>query len=59
MTQDEIAELLKLSKRYVRDKLVKSPDFPRPAVFLSQKNRRWDAQDVSKWIESSKARIAR
>ena len=41
LTLDEISTMVKLSRTYVRDKLVKRADFPRPCVSLSQKLRRW------------------
>lgn len=50
LTIDDIAAMVKLSRVYVRDRLVKQPDFPRPALVLSQKNKRWSAEDVNYWI---------
>ena len=51
MTIDDISTALNLSHAYTRDRLVKRPDFPRPAVALSQKCRRWKREDVLGWIE--------
>ncbi len=59
LTVDDIAELLKLSRDYVRDRLVKSAEFPRPAIVLSQKNRRWEKSDVESWVSKSKQSLAR
>lgn len=59
MDLSDIANLLKLSKHYVRDKLVKRPDFPRPALSLSQKCRRWKINDIQNWITHSSEQIAR
>jgi predicted DNA-binding transcriptional regulator AlpA len=56
---DDIASMMKLSPAYVRDKLVKRSDFPRPALFISQKLRRWSVDDVASWIDSQKQKIAR
>ena len=50
LTIDNIAALLGLERRYVRDKIVKRPDFPMPAVALSQKVRLWKQSDVEAWI---------
>jgi predicted DNA-binding transcriptional regulator AlpA len=59
ITLDEIASSLKLNKVYVRDKVVKRPDFPRPAIFLSQKTRRWMLEDVQAWIGNQRDKMAR
>lgn len=50
LTIDDLAAMLSLDRRYVRDKLVKRPDFPLPAVSLSQKVRLWKLEDVTAWI---------
>lgn len=54
-----IADLLKISHRQARDRLVKSTTFPRPALALSQKIKRWSRQDVESWIERNRAMQAR
>ena len=59
ITLDDIASSLKLNKVYVRDKVVKRADFPRPAISLSQKTRRWLAEDVQAWIANQRDKIAR
>jgi predicted DNA-binding transcriptional regulator AlpA len=46
----EIASLLKLRREYVRDRLVKNPGFPEPAMTLSQRVRRWRREDVERWL---------
>lgn len=51
LTLDDITELVQLSRQYVRDRLVKRPDFPRPTFALSQKCKRWKREDVVGWIE--------
>jgi predicted DNA-binding transcriptional regulator AlpA len=51
LTVDEISQMVKLSRNYTRDKLVKRGDFPRPSLSLSQKTRRWDYNAVVQWIE--------
>jgi predicted DNA-binding transcriptional regulator AlpA len=55
----EIATRLKLRREYVRDKLVKTGDFPRPAMSLSQRIRRWRAEDVTAWLEQQERGAAR
>jgi predicted DNA-binding transcriptional regulator AlpA len=45
----EIAEILKVRREYVRDRVVKLPDFPAPAITLSQRVRRWRREDVVAW----------
>ena len=59
MTIDDIGAMLQLSREYVRDKLVKKADFPRPFLALSQKNRRWDKVAVESWLTKSNANICR
>ncbi len=54
-----IAEMLGLSVRHVRERLVNEPHFPRPTVQLSVKTRRWDAKDVAAWIEKQRKKCAR
>ena len=54
----EIAQRLKLRREYVREKLVKTGDFPRPARSLSQRIRRWRAEDVSAWLEQQERAAA-
>lgn len=51
LTLDDITAMVKLSRDYVRDRLVKRPDFPRPTFALSQKSKRWKREDVVGWIE--------
>ena len=59
MTIDEITAMMQMRREYVRDRLVKRPDFPRPALSISQKSRRWNARDVQDWIAKQSAQIAR
>lgn len=55
----QIAEILKVRHEYVRDKLVKSGNFPPPALSLSQRMRRWKASDVAAWIDQQHAEQCR
>ena len=59
LTLDDITALLQMRREYVRDTLTKRPDFPRPAIAISQKLRRWSALDVSAWVEKQSAKMAR
>lgn len=59
LTIDEIAAMFKLSRNYVRDKLVKRPAFPRPSISLSQKARRWDRNAVESWAARCHADLSR
>lgn len=47
----EIAEELEMPRRYVTNRLVKRPDFPKPVISLTQKTRRWSRQEVIQWIK--------
>lgn len=52
LTTQDIAQLLGMQHRYIRDRLVKRPDFPRPALNLSQMSRRWDRRSVQQWVDT-------
>ena len=55
----EIATMLGLSREHVTDYLIKQPGFPKPAVNMSQKLRRWDRDDVMSYVRKPrKARRA-
>ena len=56
---DDLALRVGQSRQYARDKLVKRTDFPRPALALSQKVRKWSVKDVDAWLERQKLRLAR
>lgn len=47
-----IAAILGYSVRHVRDQIAKRPDFPRPAVNLSQRHRLWNEVDVLRWRDT-------
>lgn len=59
LTLDDIAAMLSAKRPLVRDRIVKRPDFPRPAVSLSQKTRRWSKVDVENWLAKQMQRNAR
>lgn len=56
ITLDDIAKMYRTSRRWARDVLVKRPDFPRPALSMSQKTRRWRLSDVQHWITTKATR---
>ena len=45
----DIADDLGLARDYVTSKLTKRPDFPKPALRLSQKTVRWLRDDYESW----------
>lgn len=51
LTIDDMGAQLGMTRDYVRDKIVKRPDFPRPALALSQKHRRWSRADFDRWVK--------
>ena len=55
----DISNLLGLSVRHVREKVVTAPHFPRPAVQISIKTRRWDMADVQRWLDAQRKKCAR
>lgn len=59
LTLDDITEIVHMKRETVRDKLVKRSDFPRPALSLSQKTRRWRLDDVQDWLSKKRAESAR
>lgn len=59
LTLDDIAAIIKEPREYVRTTLVRRPDFPRPALVLSQKIRKWAQQDVDNWLEAQRRKWQR
>lgn len=55
----EISATLNVSHAYVRDRVVKRPDFPRPALSLSQKCRRWSSEAFEDWLRKQTKKQAR
>ncbi len=53
-----IASMIGVSREHVTDRVSKRHDFPKPAIALSQKTRRWRRPDVQRWIDSLAARAA-
>lgn len=59
LTIDDIATRVGQSREYVRDKLVKRGDFPRPCLVLSQRIRKWASADLDSWLEKQRKKLAR
>lgn len=51
-TIEDIASALKLEYRYVRERLTKRKDFPRPYQFGTIK--RWNQEEVESWLQKRK-----
>jgi predicted DNA-binding transcriptional regulator AlpA len=51
LTLADMGAALGLTPAYVRDKIVKRVDFPRPTLALSQKHRRWSRGDFDGWLK--------
>ncbi len=47
-TQD-IANLLRVTRQHVTDRLTKRHDFPKPIIKVSQKTKLWAREDVLRW----------
>ena len=56
---ERISAMLEISREHFINRVSKRPDFPRPCLVLSQKNKRWDAQKVQEWIEKKASELAR
>lgn len=46
----EIARMLGVTRAHVTNRLTKRPDFPKPAVNLSQRLRKWKREDVLRMV---------
>lgn len=49
MTTKDISGLLGVCHRHCVDRIIKRPDFPKPALELSRRVRRWSRADVLRW----------
>lgn len=56
ITVEEIAEMVRLTKRQVAERTTHLPDFPRAYVIGGA--RRWDREDVRLWILKQRERPA-
>lgn len=55
LTLDDIARMWGVSRRYARDVLVKSPDFPAQAPGSGPRTKRWALGAVQAYINRSPA----
>lgn len=51
----EIARMIGLTRAHVTNRLTKRPDFPRPAINVSQRTRYWRRADVLAYIQGATA----
>ena len=47
----DIAAMMGITHDYLRDRIIKRKDFPKPTIRLSQKVKRWNRQDIILWLE--------
>lgn len=50
LNTQEIAGLLGVSRKHVTDRIVTRPDFPKPVVNKTQKDRRWSIDDLMDYL---------
>lgn len=46
----DIAQMLGVTRAHCVGRIVKRPDFPKPAVSVSQRIKRWRKNEVLKWM---------
>jgi predicted DNA-binding transcriptional regulator AlpA len=51
LTIEDIAALLRVSPKSVRDRIVHKPGFPPPAVVIGPRTRRWARDALIAWVE--------
>lgn len=54
VTTKDMAEALQLNRDYVTRRVVKRPEFPTPALVLSQKTVLWSRADFDRWVEQQR-----
>jgi predicted DNA-binding transcriptional regulator AlpA len=54
-----IATTLGVNPRVVNERILKHPDFPRPALAINHKMRRWDKGQFDAWLARQAKRMAR
>ena len=55
LDRKQIADMLGVKVDTVRRRVETLPDFPKPAVRLSQKTVRWEPGDVLRWLARHKS----
>jgi predicted DNA-binding transcriptional regulator AlpA len=53
--RSRIAKMLGVTVETLRKRVEPRPDFPKPALRLSQKTVRWDLSDVNRWLQRQKS----
>lgn len=48
-----IARMLGVTQAHATGRIVKRPDFPKPAVNITQRLRRWRQSDVLQWVKKA------
>lgn len=51
-----IAAMIGVSPSTLRQNIEPRPDFPKPALRLSQKTVRWEKSDIERWLKTQRAR---
>ena len=46
----DIAQMLGVTRAHCVGRIVKRPDFPKPALAVSQRLKRWRKAEVMKWM---------
>lgn len=59
LTTDDIATTLKVPHREVVDRISKRADFPRPALVLGRRTKRWSREAIEGWIQKNIAKNSR
>lgn len=50
----DIAEMLGVCRAHVTNRIVKRPDFPAPVINLSQKLKKWSAEEVARYVKGGR-----
>lgn len=53
MTPTDIAMALQVPHREVVDRISKRADFPRPALVLGKRTKRWSREAIEGWIQKN------
>lgn len=53
----DIAEMLGVCRAHVTNRIVKRPDFPAPVINLSQKLKKWSAEEVTRYVKGGRRSV--
>lgn len=59
LTPDDIAAVLQVPHKELVDRISKRPDFPRPALVLGRRTKRWSKDAIEAWIQKNIAKNQR